>query len=119
MCKEFSKTLLKCLTVLFISMAAAQAGMLSTDEIVASASNQPASEISVAREQVKQTLIKHGVKSENIDQRLDQLTPQEMQQLASKFEELPAAGAGAVFLVSGAVSLMLEMTGVTDLTTTF
>lgn len=74
---------------------------------------------SLARENVKQALLKHGVEPTRVEQRLDQLTPQEMHQLAGNFEKLPAAGFAGVFILSGSVSFILEVMGVTDLTTTF
>ena len=72
------------------------------------------------RDDVRQALLAHGVAPKNVEQRIDQLTDDEIQQLAQQFDQLPAAsGVGLVLFASGPIVLMLELLGYTDLTTTF
>lgn len=102
--------------------SASQAEMISTSNMLNPSNFKTDKQIvqsSLQRENVKQALLKHGVDPAKVEQRLDQLTPQEMQHLAGNFKELPAAGFAGVFILSGSVTFMLEMMGVTDLTTTF
>lgn len=106
----------------FMAATASQAEMVSTANMISSSqfnADKQLVQSTLARESVKQALLKHGVEPANVEQRLDQLTPQELHQLAGNFEELPAAGFAGVFVFSGSVTFLLEMMGVTDLTTTF
>jgi hypothetical protein len=105
-----------------IYASAGHAEMVTTSNMISPSQFKTDKQViqnSLARENVKQALLKHGVQPAKVEQRLDQLTPQEMHQLAGNFEKLPAAGFAGVFILSGSVTFMLEMMGVTDLTTTF
>lgn len=105
-----------------LTATVSQAEMVSTANMISATQYNTDKQIvqnSLARENVKQALLTHGVEPSKVEQRLDQLTPQEMHQLAGNFEELPAAGFAGVFILSGSVTFVLEMMGVTDLTTTF
>ncbi len=75
---------------------------------------------SLAREDVKQALLRHGVHPQDVQQRIDQLTDTETRQLADQFESLPAAGGlPVILLMPGPIMLLMEMMGTTDLTTAF
>lgn len=101
----------------------AHAGMLSTDQVLNTsniATEKQKIRTGLARENVRQALLEHGVQPELVEARLDQLTDSEIHELAQKFDELPAAaGVGAVLLASGIATLIIEFLGITDLTTTF
>ena len=113
-----SKLLLVCLTV-----NAANAGMISTAQIDIHNSVENEQQLvhtTLLREDVKQALLAHGVDPDHVQQRVNQLTDQEIQQLAQRFNELPAAsGVGLVLFATGPIVFMLELMGYTDLTTTF
>ena len=65
-------------------------------------------------------MLAHGVDPDHVQLRINQLTDQEIQQLAQRFNELPAAsGVGLVLFATGPIVFMLELMGYTDLTTTF
>lgn len=61
------------------------------------------------------TLAKNGVTKEQISQRLDRLTDQELQQLAQKADDMPAGeGAlGIIFLIL-LILLILDLVGATN-----
>jgi hypothetical protein len=100
-----------------------QAGMFETETISAkhyAESNKQSIYNALLREDVMQALLAHGVNPQHIQQRIDQLTDQEIQQLAIQFDQLPAAsGVGLVLFATGPIVFMLELMGFTDLTTTF
>ncbi len=102
---------------------AAFAGMITTEQFNADASVKSERQLiqsTLLRDDVRQALLAHGVDPAHIQQRIDQLTNQEIQQLAQQFDELPAAsGVGLVLFATGPIVFMLELMGLTDLTTTF
>ncbi|MGB2247445.1 MAG: PA2779 family protein [Alcanivorax sediminis] len=62
-----------------------------------------------------QTLEKYGVDKEQVSQRLDRLTDQELQQLAQKADELPAGQSvlGAILLII-LILIILDLLGATN-----
>ncbi|MDW3095582.1 MAG: PA2779 family protein [Gammaproteobacteria bacterium] len=101
----------------------AQAGMIGTETINSThlaEANKQYVHTALLRDDVKQALLAHGVNPQHVQQRIDQLTDQEIQQLANQFDQLPAAsGVGLVLFATGPIVFMLELMGFTDLTTTF
>ena len=99
--------------------------MIPTDEIITPAKHSDKKQIiltSIQREEVRDMLLEHGADPELIEKRLNQLTDEELDLLARQFEQLPAAGASnldVILIGSGVVVLLLELTGVIDLTTAF
>lgn len=99
------------------------AGMISTQQI--SQKNTFTSEhvqirSALMREDVKRAMRAYGIKPVQIQQRLNQLTDEEIRQLARHIEQLPAGGgASLVLFATGPIVLMFELMGLTDLTTTF
>lgn len=109
--------------VLMMVNVGVSAGMIGTDQVVKQQrilTDKQKIQHALARKDVKQLLLSHGVTPQQAQQRIDQLTDQEIHQLANEFEELPAAGgAGLILLMSGPAILLLEFMGMTDLTTAF
>tara|TARA_R110002096_G_scaffold39444_1_gene107969 strand:- start:1341 stop:1673 length:333 start_codon:yes stop_codon:yes gene_type:complete len=107
-------------SVMFCSV---QAGMIGTDVINSKQhveEKKQSIRATLLREDIKQALLSHGVDPEYAQLRIDQLTDQEIQQLANQFDQLPAAsGVGLVLFATGPIVFMLELMGLTDLTTTF
>ena len=99
------------------------AGMIGTQQLVQAQQVQDQREqikSALARDEFKQQLVKHGVDVEQAQERIDQLSDSEVQQLAAQFDELPAAsGTGEVLLIAGLVVVILELLGVTDIFTGF
>ncbi len=94
--------------------------MFGTDRIITHHQNRQTIDTALLRADVKQHLLSHGVAARDVQQRLDQLTPQELQTLADEFNQLPAAGSPtALMLLPGPIILMLELTGMTDMSTAF
>jgi hypothetical protein len=103
-------------------LCTAQAGMFETEAISKqhTESNKQSVNDALLRDDVKQALLAHGVNPQYAQLRIDQLTDQEIQQLANQFDQLPAAsGVGLVLFATGPIVFMLELMGFTDLTTTF
>jgi len=99
--------------------AIAQAELISTLQAVES--NGRAADLAtingaLAREQVRQQFIAHGVDPAEVEARLASLTDSELRTLATQIEQMPA---GASFLavigVVFVVLLILEMVGVIDI----
>lgn len=111
------------LLCVLIGMNTVNAGMFSTqqvDAITSVESERQHVQTILLRDDVKQALLAHGVDPVHAQQRVDQLTDHEIQQLARQFDELPAAsGVGLVLFATGPIVFMLELMGYTDLTTTF
>lgn len=103
--------------------SSAQAGMIGTETISTkhyAESNKVSIHNALLRDDVKQALLAHGVNPQHVQQRINQLTDQEIQQLANQFDQLPAAsGVGLALFATGPIVFMLELMGFTDLTTTF
>lgn len=99
--------------------------MILTEDIISpgqTGNNKQIILSSFQREEVKAVLLEHGADPSQIEQRLDQLTEEELDALARQFEQLPAAGTAnldVILIGSGVIVLLLEITGVTDLTTAF
>ena len=99
--------------------AIAQAEMISTLQAVESsgrAADLATINGALAREQVRQQFVAHGVDPAVIEARLASLTDSELRMLATQIEQMPA---GASFLavigVVFVVLLILEMVGVIDI----
>ena len=126
MLSQRTPRLLECLvfaiTLMMMNMSVL-AGMIGTDQVIQQQrvfTDKQKIQNTLARKDVKQFLLAHGVTPQQAQQRIDQLTNQEIHQLANEFEELPAAGgAGLILLMSGPAILLLEFMGMTDLTTAF
>ncbi len=106
-----------------IILSSTHAGMIGTDTISTkhhAESYKQSIHSALLRDDVKQALLAHGVNPHHVQQRVDQLTDDEIQQLASQFDQLPAAsGVGIILFATGPIVFMLEIMGFTDLTTTF
>jgi hypothetical protein len=121
--RQNQRRLAVCLISASMMFSYAQAGMIGTETISTKqhveSSKQTIHSV-LLRDDVKQALLVHGVDPQHVQQRIDQLTDQEIQQLANQFDRLPAAsGVGLVLFATGPIIFMLELMGLTDLTTTF
>jgi hypothetical protein len=99
--------------------SAAYAGVISTQQYL-TANDREATRARIdavlAREEVRSKLEHYGVDAAEADARLAALTDQELEQLATDLENMPAGGSvlgviGVVFIVL----LILELTGVIDI----
>ncbi len=111
------------LLITFALLGSGHAGMFGTEQVITPHGTDPYKQTiinALARDDVKQALIAHGVDPLHAQQRVDQLTHQEIHTLATKLDDLPAAsGVGLILFATGPIILMLELMGYTDLTTTF
>ena len=106
---------------LFVSsvQSAAYAGVISTQEYLTAVDREATRariDAVLAREEVRSKLEQYGVDPAVTDARLAALTDQELEQLATDLENVPAGGSvlavvGIVFLVL----LILELVGVIDI----
>lgn len=109
--------------VFFLSqplICALHAEILGTDQIIQPNNNKQTINAALLREDVRALLLENGVHIDDIKLRLNQLTDSELAILADEFKNLPAAGSPTMLLfLPGPVMLMLELTGTTDMSTTF
>ena len=106
---------------LFVSslQSAAYADVISTQEYLMAIDRDATRariDAVLAREEVRSKLEQYGVDATETEARLAALTDQELQQLATDLENMPAGGSvlavvGVVFIVL----LILELTGVIDI----
>ncbi len=70
----------------------------------------------LARDDVRSQLLAHGVSPEAVEDRLDNLSAAEMQQLQDRMDEMPA-GEGILGAVIGilVIFMLLDIAGVTDI----
>jgi Na+-transporting NADH:ubiquinone oxidoreductase subunit NqrC len=99
--------------------SAAYAGVISTQQYLTTLDREATRariDAVLAREEVRSKLEQYGVDPAMTDARLAALTDQELEQLATDLENMPAGGSvlavvGIVFIVL----LILELTGVIDI----
>lgn len=96
----------------------AQAAMVSTDGMVASeqrADNERKVMRLMDRDAAAKVLAKNGVTPDDVQQRLDRLSDQELNQLAEKADEMPAGGGiVGVILAIILILVLLDLLGATD-----
>jgi hypothetical protein len=101
------------LLALSLHLPAAHAGMVGTEAVVNAAQVQQDRErlhSALNRDDVKDQLLARGVDPAQVQARLDSLTDEEMQTLATNMDQLPAGGS-----VVGALVLIFLVLLVTDL----
>ena len=99
--------------------SAAYGGVISTQQYLTAVDREATRariDAVLAREEVRKQLEQHGVDPAAVDARVAALTDQELEQLATDLENMPAGGSvlavvGIVFIVL----LILELTGVIDI----
>ena len=98
---------------------AAQAGMVGTETIIGAAQDRQARDqlrAAFEREDIKRQLHAQGVSPEQLQARVDALTDAEVQQLASRMDQMPAGGdVLGIALVVFLVLLLTDILGYTDI----
>ncbi|HLT02637.1 MAG TPA: PA2779 family protein [Geminicoccaceae bacterium] len=120
--KTIAATLAAALFVTSLPMGAAQAGLVTTEQMVeerAAASERERLATILLRDDVRQQMEALGVDQEEAMARLASLSDQEVQQIAGQLDEMPAGQnvLVGVLVVAGAVLLGLVITdllGITD-----
>jgi len=120
--KTIAATLAAALFVTSLPMGAAQAGLVTTEQMVeerAAASERARLGTILLRDDVRQQMEALGVDQEEAMARLASLSDQEVQQIAGQLDEMPAGQnvLVGVLVVAGAVLLGLVITdllGITD-----
>lgn len=106
-------------SLLTMSVQSAWAGVITTQQYLSAVDREAARkriDAVLAREEVRNRLELYGVDPAAADERIAALTDQELEQLATDLENLPAGGSllgvvGVVFIVL----LILELVGVIDI----
>lgn len=97
--------------------------MFTTEQIVAAVTSQESIEridLLLQREDIKGMLLKHKITAADIRQRLPKLAPSELQNLADQIEDIPETDSSILMpLVPSPLILLLELTGYTDISTSF
>ena len=109
------------ISFIFVQISPAFAGIVGTDSFLSEQSIQQDRENLrnlMSRDEVRSMLEFNGLTVDQAQERVDSLTDMEVQQMAKKFEELPAAGdAAVVILIIALVVIILELAGITDIFT--
>jgi uncharacterized membrane protein (Fun14 family) len=120
--RKRNRNLAVLLTVTIFStslQSVAHAGVISTQEYIATIDRDATLariDAVLAREEVRNQLEQHGVDPAAANERIAALTDQELAQLATDLENLPAGGSVlAVIGVVAIVLLILELVGVIDI----
>ena len=97
----------------------ANAGIVSSDQLVMAQQSQldrQQLKTWMAREDIREQLIDHGVDVDSAIVRVDSMTNQEVQQLSANMNDMPA-GSGFIetAVLAFLVLVILEVTGVTDI----
>lgn len=104
---------------LSLHLPAASAAMVGTEAVVNAAQAQQSRERLVStlnRDDVKSQLMTRGVDPAQVQARLDSLTDEEVQTLATKMDQLPAGGDGLGLLVFLFVLLLItDILGFTNI----
>ncbi len=109
------------LTLVFSQTMPAYAGLIGTEQFMA---NQIADQDRqtlhnvLERDDARKLLEKHGVSTEQAQERIDAMTNEEVRIMAQKFDSLPTAGDGGILLAVLVVILVfviLDLAGVTDI----
>ena len=109
------------LTLVFSQTMPAYAGLIGTEQFMA---NQIADQDRqtlhnvLERDDARKLLEKHGVSTEQAQERIDAMTNEEVRIMAQKFDSLPTAGDGGILLavlVVILVFIILDLAGVTDI----
>jgi hypothetical protein len=99
--------------------SAAYAGVISTQQYLTAVDREATKarlDAVLAREEVRAVLEQHGVDPLAADARIAALTDQELQQLATDLENMPAGGSLlGVIGIAFIVLLILELVGVIDI----
>jgi len=112
--KPVSHLVVLSLLALNLYLPAAHAGMVGTEAVVNAAQTQQYRErllTALNRDDVQAQLLARGVDPAQVQARVDSLTDEEMQTLATNMDQLPAGGDGVV----GALVLIFIILLITDL----
>jgi Mg2+ and Co2+ transporter CorA len=112
-------TLILSISLLGLSFTNVQAAIISNDQIInqAQQTNERAALLqTIAREDVQQQLSKMGVDPADIENRINQMTQQEIAQLNQQMNELPAgSGVLGILLLIFLVFVITDVIGATDI----
>lgn len=112
-------TLILSISLLGLSFTNVQAAIISNDQIInkAQQANERAALLqTIAREDVQQQLSKMGVNPADIENRINQMTQQEIAQLNQQMNELPAgSGVLGIIVLVFLVFVITDVIGATDI----
>lgn len=124
--RQLKRMICSVLAISMLSMGLhgiAAAGIITTTDLVQAQHIQQEKERIqewMAREDVRDQLVLMGVNVDEAKSRVDSMTDQEVQLMAAKMDEMPAgSGVLEVLVIVALVWVILELTGVTDLTPKF
>lgn len=119
--RKLRRTFIWTLIAVFLSASVqVQAGLVGNQELQQQAQTETQREQVrelLAREDVRAALQQYGVSEQDIETRLNNMTPAELQQMHQQLAELPAGGNGALGLILGIifVFIILDLLGATDI----
>jgi hypothetical protein len=103
--------------------APAAAALVATDQVAAEARGAQAErsrlEAALARQDVQEGLLRHGVKPQEVKARVDALTDDEVRLVAQQLDRLPAGGDGSIVGALVLIFLVLLFTDIMGWTKIF
>ena len=122
--RTVARVLVVSLCTLGVPIPAAQAELVATDRVEAPRQAQLSRELLGSlfdRADVRAALERHGVSADDAKARVDALSDDEVEQVAARFESLPAAGSGleTALVIGFLVFLTLLITDILGFTKVF
>ena len=110
------------LTLVFSQAMPAYAGLIGTEQFMAQQIGDQDREIlrnALDRDEARNLLEKHGVSTEQAQERIDAMTNEEVRIMAQKFDSLPTAGDGGILLAVLVVILVFVILDLAKVTNIF
>lgn len=107
-----------CFALTTLYVPAVQAGLIGTQELIGDEAQQQRDELKqlLARDDVREKLIAWGVDPASAEQRIDSLSPAELERMSAQMQDMPAGGdilGAAIFVFL--VLLVTDILGYTDI----
>lgn len=118
--RRFTKLvpILSILALFSMNIAPLQAAMVDNDQLISQSQMQMSKQEILSqldRQDVQDKLIAMGVNVDDAKQRIDQMTQQELAQVAQDIENMPAGSGGVVGPIVGALLVIFIVLVVTDM----
>ncbi len=118
--RRFTKLVpvLSILALVSMNIAPLQASMVDSDQLISQSQMQMSKQeilTQLDRQHVQDKLLAMGVNIDDAKQRIDQMTQQELAQVAQDIENMPAGSGGVVGPIVGALLVVFIVLVVTDM----
>lgn len=118
---KLRRTLSWALITVFLSASLqVQAGMVGNEQLdqqVQTETQRNQVRDLLAREEVRAALQEYGISEQQAEERINNMTPAELQQMHDQLAKMPAGGDGAIGIILGVIFIfiILDLLGATDI----